>query len=558
MSGKGFTKEGQLDTLTGFEEIHPPLSSRAAMLESERCLECGGPLELAPCVASCPSRVDIPRFIREIRDGKPIEAAATIFASNGLGGSCARVCPVQELCEGACVMRKEGRRPVEIGRLQRFATDEALQDLKTHEKMRPIKTREASIGVIGAGPAGLACAEELALLGYEVTIYEKRKMPGGLITHGIAPYKQRIDPLLAEAKRIEGLGIGIRYNIEVGSEITLGELNFLHSALFVGVGMGPDTRSGLPGENLSGVWESLELIEHIKLGNTKNLHLGDKVAVIGGGNTAIDVVRNLVRLGVKDVCLIYRRDEASMPAYRHEVEAARKEGVKFFFQSAPVRFFGDKHVRAVQCVRMELGEPDASGRRSPIAVEGSEFGIEADSVVTAIGQSAYQPLFDALRIHTKKGIVDVNEQFHTSSANVFAGGDCINGGCTVVEAVRHGKLAARGIHSYLSGNAYKEPEPPREGEIRLVDDGPFRKRYQGGFYLATSEALCKGCNLCVNSCPTQILSLDAKSKIQVSDVAKCVFCGLCEMRCPDFAIWISKDEARAHPVEIEARRRLAL
>ena len=545
-------------TLPIFEEIHPPLHEAAALIEANRCLECGGPLEPAPCVAACPTKIDIPRFIREIADGKPLDAAATIFASNGLGGSCSRVCPVQELCEGACVMRKEGRHPVEIGRLQRYATDAGIEDLRFRQKAPVPKTHQASIGIIGAGPAGLACAEELALLGYEVTIYDKHGLPGGLVTHGIAPYKQQIDPMLDEALRIAGLGVQLQLGVEVGRDVSIAQLQSRHDAIFIGVGMGPDTSCGLPGEHLEGIWPSLKLIEEIKLGDLQRLDLGNRLVVIGGGNTAIDVAREAVRLGVPEVALLYRRDENSMPAYKHEVEAARKEGVKFLFQTAPIRFVGNNRVRAIECIKMTLGEPDSSGRKRPKEIPDSEFFLEADTVVTAIGQRPFEDLYRALNIGTKNGIVQVNETYQTANEFIFAGGDCINGGCTAVESVRHGKLAARGIHSFLGKAPFEFPEPSRQAEIRLMEDGPFIKRYQGDYYLATAAALCKGCNLCVNSCPAGILALNAKNKIEVTDVSKCVFCGMCEMRCPDFSIWIVKDDDRPHVAEIEARRRLAL
>lgn len=543
----------------GFEEIHPPLTAEQAAIEAERCLQCGGPLELAPCVTACPALIDIPRFIGEVRDGKPLEAAQTIFAANALGGSCSRVCPVQELCEGACVMKKEGRRPVEIGRLQRFATDAALGTLGSRHRTKPVQHNEMSVGIVGAGPAGLACAEELACLGYDVTIYEKRALPGGLVTYGIAPYKQRIDPMFEEAERIATLGIRLRFGLEVGKDISYDEIKSKHKAVFLGIGMGPDQAANLPGEHLPGIFESLPIIQEIKLGKPEKLALTKKrVVVIGGGNTAIDVVRELVRIGVKDVTLVYRRDEDSMPAYKHEVEAAKAEGVKFRFLTAPVRFVGKSSMVGIECVQMQLGEPDASGRPRPVPVPGVEFVIECDAVVKAIGQRPLDEMMSALDVESAKGRATVNGIFQTSNPQVFAGGDVITGGTTVVESVRHGKLAARGIDAYLQGVEFTLPEAKREGKMRVKQDGPFLKTYQADYYVGTSNALCKGCNLCVNSCPADILFLDAKSKIGVSDISKCVFCGMCEMRCPDFAIWIVKDEAKPHPIEVEARRRLTL
>ncbi|MFI5384626.1 MAG: FAD-dependent oxidoreductase [Fimbriimonadales bacterium] len=542
-----------------FEEIHPPLSPEQANAEAERCLQCGGSLTRAPCVSACPAVIDIPRFIGEIKDGNPLEAAQTIFAANALGGSCSRVCPVQELCEGACVMKKEGRRPVQIGRLQRFATDAALDTLGTRHRTKPTLHNEVSIGVIGAGPAGLACAEELACLGYDVTVYEKRALPGGLVTYGIAPYKQQIDPMFEEAERIATLGIRLRFAMTVGKDVSFEELEAKHQAVFLGIGMGPDQSAGLPGEDLPGIFESLPVIQEIKLGKPEKLCFAKKrVAVIGGGNTAIDAGRALVRLGVKEVTLVYRRDEASMPAYRHEVEAAKAEGVKFQFLTSPVRFVGKSAVTGIECIQMQLGEPDASGRPRPVPMPGMEFVVGCDVVVKAIGQRPLEEMMFALGVKSEKGRAKVSETFQSSNPKVFAGGDVVTGGTTVVESVRHGKLAARGIDAYLQKTTFALPEPKCKGEIKTKWDGPFRKSYQGGYYLGTSTALCKGCNLCVTSCPTGILFLDPKNKIGVTDVAGCVFCGICEMRCPDFAIWIVKDESEPHPVEVEARRRLTL
>ncbi|HEY0868089.1 MAG TPA: FAD-dependent oxidoreductase [Fimbriimonas sp.] len=533
---------------TKFPEIHPPLNDRQAFLESERCLECGGPNAPAPCVAACPADVDVPRFIREIREGHAGAAGETVFASNVLGGSCARVCPVDELCEGACVMHREGRRPVEIGRLQRYATDHALASLPS----APIAGRQLSVGVIGAGPAGLACAMGLAQSGYEVTVYEKRPLPGGLVTYAIAPYKQVVEPIPAEVERVRRMGVDIKYGFEIGKDVTIPELQGRHEALFIGAGMGADTRANLPGEDLEGVWESLPFIEQIKLSEPPKL--GKKLAVIGGGNTAIDVVREAIRLGVEEVTLIYRRSEEQMPAFRHEVEAARAEGVRFHFLTAPLRFLGETSVTGIECLRMELGEPDSSGRPRPVAVPGSEFVVDVDTVVKAIGQRPRTELLETLGVECKWGNVVVGPDMATSVAGVFAGGDCINGGSTVVEAVAHGKAAAESIHAYLSGET---KAPVEKRPVRQVQEGPVDKHYQDTFYLGLTKTLCKGCLLCVQSCPTEILYLDAKSKIDVTDIDRCVFCGMCEARCPDFAIWISKNDA-SNVIEEEALRRLSV
>lgn len=429
-----------------YQEIHPPLDSARAVLEADRCLECGGPYAPAPCTAACPARVPVPQFIRAIREGRPEEAAKLIFEANILGGSCARVCPVEELCEGACVLTKEGRRAVSIGRLQRYATDVALAR-QLNFFARPA-WKPQSVGVIGAGPAGLACAAELAKMGYDVVVYESRPEPGGLITSAIAPYKQLKDPLPAEVAMIERLGVKIHYGVTVGKDISFEELERRHQAIFLGVGLGADASARIPGEDLPGVWDSLEFVEQIKSGRPPKI--GPIVAVIGGGNTAIDVAREAVRLGATNVMVLYRRTEDQMPAFKHEVKAARKEGVHFYWLTAPVRLLGDGKVRQIECIHMKLGAPDTSGRPAPEPVPGTEFTLEVDTVIKAIGQEKRVELFKTLGLETEGGLITVNEHFQTSRAQYFAGGDCTNGGATVVEAVRHGKAAAQGIVKFLA------------------------------------------------------------------------------------------------------------
>lgn len=537
------------EALPGFEEVHPPMAEHEAVVEAERCLQCGGPHALAPCMEACPAKVDVAKFILQIREGKPADASETIFEANPLGGTCARVCPVEELCEGACVMRLEGRHAIEIGRLQRFATD--CGKSITYPALPHSVGR---VAVIGAGPAGLACASELARKGCSVEVFEKRSLPGGLATYSIAPYKQQMHPIEEETARIEALGVTFRYGTEVGVAPTWEEVRANFDAVFLGVGMGPDSAAGLPGEDLAGYWESLPFIEAIKLG--RGPEIGRNVLVIGGGNTAIDVVREAVRLGAEKVTLVYRRDEASMPAFPHEVAAARAEGVEFEFLAAPSRILGEDRVRGLECRRMELGEPDGSGRRRPVPVPGSEFLLDADTIVAAIGQRPLESLFQALGLEIEAGLPRVDGRFATSDPKFFAGGDCVNGGNTVVEAVRHGKVAAAEIFASLSGEAQPMEQPV--APAKTVQEGSVVKHYQGDFYVGTSGPLCKGCNLCIGSCPSHILYLDGKNKIQVTDANLCVFCGICEQRCPDFAIWIHREAAGDHPVEVEAQRRLAV
>lgn len=525
-----------------FMDLHPPFDDDEALLEAERCLDCGGPLSPAPCTTACPTHIDVPRFIREIRDGRPLDAAQTIFTANVLGGSCARVCPVEELCEGACVLEKEGRRAVDIGRLQRHATDRALDTgTPSYEELSAEQTPKSNVAVVGAGPAGLGCAAELAKRGHRVVVYERKPHPGGLITSAIAPYKQLVDPLPDEVARIEALGVEFRFGVTIGRDMTLDALERRYDAVFLGIGLGPDIHANLPGEDLNGVWDSLLFIEHVKEGRFAELDVGTNVAVIGGGNTAIDAAREAKRLGVENVTVLYRRTEEQMPAYEHEVAEAKAEGVDFQFLTMPTRFVGtDERVEGVACVEMRLGEPDVSGRPRPEPIDDSGFIVEADTAIKAIGQRPWTERLDAWNLSHDRGWIQTKRR-RTSRPKVYAGGDCTNGGATVVEAVRDGRGAARRIHESLMG----ETLPKRITTIRAKTEqqnGQTRYSQGPGYYVGTEPRLCKGCELCVNSCPKGVLDLDAKGKIVMTDPSECVFCGVCEARCPDFAIWVVKGQ----------------
>ncbi|MBL9119070.1 MAG: FAD-dependent oxidoreductase [Phycisphaerae bacterium] len=551
-------------------DAHPPMLPAEAVLEAEACLQCGGPCAAAPCVRACPAGIDIPGFIHDIAEHQPVEAARKIFADNILGGTCARVCPVQVLCEGSCVLLKEGRRAIQIGRLQRHATDAAL-DVAEPLVHRGAVQRKESVAVIGAGPAGLGCAAELAQRGFQVTIYESRDYPGGLITRGIAPYKQQYKPLPEELMQIRALGVDVRFGVTVGREITVDELRSRHQAIFLGVGMGDDMPAKIPGENLPGVWESLKFIEELKLGNPGSLHVGPRVAVIGGGNTAIDVAREAAMLwttevtsgntavdvsrqarmlGAREVMMLYRRSESEMPAFAHEITAAKDEGVRIVPLVAPIEFLGHDRVTGVRCIRMRLGAPDASGRPRPEPIPGSEFTLEVETVIKAIGQKPHSELLALFGVEMKGSVVRTGDEMETSAPGVFAGGDCINGGSTVVQAVSDGRKAAKAIARFLLGQA-----PPRvkaTAPARVESEEGTIRHFQLDYRLTTAPKLCKGCNVCVTSCPTHTLKLDSVNQIEVKDPNTCVFCGLCEARCPDFAIWIVKGEApRARPVELE-------
>lgn len=431
-----------------FAELRPPMSREEALVEADRCLECGGLSAPAPCVTACPAGVDIPSFVTALARGDPDSAARTIFAENLLGGTCARVCPVEVLCEGACVLVHEHRRPIEIGRLQRFAADSALARGPALRRRAPRKLQR--IAVVGAGPAGLACAGELAARGYSVTIFDERLEPGGLVRFGIAPYRQQREPLPAEAQLIAKLGVSFELGIALDTLDALAQLELSYDAIVLAVGMGGDADVRYPGDELGGVWDSLPFIEAIKTGHAPQV--GSAVAVAGGGNTAIDVAREAVRLGASDVTLVYRRTQAEMPAYPHEVEEAREEGVQFEWLTLPVRFLGDARLRAVECRRMRLGEPDASGRRRPVEMPGTEFVLPVDTVVKAIGQrprTAFLQSVEGLELEAGRPVFDPATG-QTGNPKFFVAGDVTNGGATVVEAVREAKLAARGVDEWLS------------------------------------------------------------------------------------------------------------
>jgi glutamate synthase (NADPH/NADH) small chain len=432
---------------TLLDELSPPLSDEEAIVAADRCLECGGHHAVAPCVAACPAGVDVPAFVAAIARGDAVEAGRIVYVENLLGGACARVCPVELLCQGACVLLHEGRRPVEVGRLQRLACDAALSAANAPRERVPFNWLR--VAVIGAGPAGLACAGELAALGYEVTVYDQRLEPGGLVRYAIAPYRLAQEPLPEEARLLAGLGVHFELGISIDTPEALAELEADADAVVLAVGMGADADVRYPGDELAGVWDSLPFIERLKTGEPPEI--GETVAVIGGGNTTIDVAREALRLGAERVTLLYRRTRDEMPAYPHEVEAAEAEGVEVEWLTVPVRMVGRERVEAVECRRARLGEPDASGRRRPEEIAGSEFLVTADTVVKAIGQQSradFLQLVSGLDLDHGSIVVDP-QTGATSKPGWFAAGDATNGGATVVEAVRQAKIAARGVHHAL-------------------------------------------------------------------------------------------------------------
>jgi len=434
------TYQPREDIAQRFAEIHPPLDAQAAIVEANRCLYCFD----APCTAACPTHIDVPRFIRKITTGNLRGSALAILDANILGASCSRVCPVEVLCEGACVMHRYNKQPIEIGRLQRFAMDDFYSN-GARLAFAPAPERSKKVACIGAGPASLACATELRRHGYGVTIFESKPLAGGLNTYGVAEYKLRPSDSLREVSLVESLGVEFRFGVSVGIDITLGELEDSYAAIFLAIGLGPTEPLGIPGEDQPHVIDALRFIADYKTKQT--ISVGRKVAVIGGGNTAIDAANAAIRLGAEEVYMIYRRSEREMPAFGFEFENAKLEGVRFRFQTQPIAI----HPDSVECVRVELGPPDASGRRKPASIPGSNFSIDCDMVIPAIGQSRFLKLLSEFRgIEIYGGAVVVDPRTgRTANPRYYAGGDCVNGGREVVDAVAEGKRAGAAMAAWL-------------------------------------------------------------------------------------------------------------
>ena len=422
-------------------ELLPPLTQNEAAGEAARCLMCYD----APCTHACPTHIDIPKFIKKISTENLRGSARTILEANLLGATCARVCPVQELCEGACVLGAE-HKPIAIGRLQRHAMDFVYG--KGIDLFQPGKATGKKVAVIGAGPAGLSCAGELAKRGHSVTIFERRDLGGGLSTYGIIGLREPVEVAMAEVRMIEKLGVKMETGKEFGGNLRLTDLNPDFAAVFLAVGLGATPALGIPGEDR--IIDGLEYIEGSKV-DVGNLAIGDNVVVVGAGNTAIDCATIAKRLGASRVTMVYRRTENEMTAYPHEYDFIKREGVNFSFLTQPISVHSENGtVKSLECVRMSLGASDASGRPSPQPVAGSEFFLAADQIVKAIGQEK-PSLAAQLKLKTEKGFIQVSANFETSLPGVYAGGDCIRarGAASTVMAVEDGKLAARAIHERL-------------------------------------------------------------------------------------------------------------
>jgi glutamate synthase (NADPH/NADH) small chain len=429
-----------------FADIHPPFESKtAAQVDANRCLYCYD----APCTKSCPTHIDVPKFIKQIASDNVKGSAHTIFSSNIMGAGCSKVCPVEKLCEGACVYNLLEEEPIPIARLQRYSTEKAM------EQQWQLFSRKAANGkkvaVVGAGPAGLSCAHILAREGVEVTIYEKESKGGGLMTYGIAAYKVTPQFCEDEVNYILSIGgIDIKYNQELGKNISLAELQQQYDAVYLGLGVGVARQLDIPGEELTGVEDAISFIYDIRTKGYPAVPVGDKVAVIGMGMTAIDAATQAKRLGAKNVTLVYRRTEAEKPCTDVELNIAKLDGCEIIWLAAPKEVKGENgKVTGLVCSKMQLGEPDASGRRSPVDT-GETFTLEADMVIKAAGQVPFEELIASQQIKNSKGKIVTDESGATNLKGVFAGGDAVNGGKEVVDAVQAGKVGAAAILKYMN------------------------------------------------------------------------------------------------------------
>jgi len=438
-----------------FDEVSLGYSKELAMQEAGRCLSCKKPA----CVSGCPVQVPIPRFIKLVKDGKFKEALDTIKEANLLPAVCGRVCPQETQCEQRCIVGKKFD-PVGIGRLERFAADWVMQhDLVDAPPVAPSTGKR--VAIVGSGPAGLACAYELAKLGHAVTILEAFHEPGGVLLYGIPEFRLPKKIVAREIDLLKRMGVEITLNVVVGKLISIDEILEQYDVCFVATGAGTPKFMDIEGEELNGVYSANEFLTRMNIMRAYSpefdtpIRKGERVAVVGGGNVAMDSVRTALRLGASEGIIIYRRTEEDMPARREEVHHAKEEGVRFEALAEPVRILGENGaVTEVECLRMELGEPDSSGRRKPRPIKGSEFRIPIDTIIMAIGTNA-NPLVPQstkdLALHKWGYIIADERTGQTSRKGVFAGGDIVTGSATVISAMGAGRKAAMAMHEYLLG-----------------------------------------------------------------------------------------------------------
>ncbi|MDY6222218.1 MAG: NADPH-dependent glutamate synthase [Candidatus Alectryocaccobium sp.] len=440
---------------TNFEEVCYGYNKEEAMEEATRCINCKN----AKCIQGCPVSIDIPAFIKEVKEGNIKEAYQIISHSSALPAVCGRVCPQESQCEGKCIRGIKGE-PVSIGKLERFVADWARE-----QGIKPETEAEKNghkVAVIGSGPAGLTCAGDLARIGYDVTIFEALHKAGGVLSYGIPEFRLPKDEVVAaEIENVKSLGVKIETNVIIGKSVTIDELieEEGFEAVFIGSGAGLPMFMGIPGENANGVFSANEyltrnnLMKAFREDYDTPIAMGKKVAVVGGGNVAMDAARTALRLGA-EVHVVYRRSEEELPARQEEVHHAKEEGIIFDLLTNPVEILVDENdaVKSIRCIRMELGEPDDSGRRRPVPIEGSEFEIDVDTVIMSLGTSP-NPLIssttEGLDVNRRKCIIAEEENGQTSKEAVFAGGDAVTGAATVILAMGAGKAAAKGIDEYI-------------------------------------------------------------------------------------------------------------
>ena len=439
---------------TNFEEVCYGYNEQEAQLEASRCLNCKNPR----CVAACPVSVKIPSFISLVAAGDFAGAASVIAEDSSLPAICGRVCPQETQCEGSCILGVKSE-PVAIGKLERFVADWSRENGGVKPVVAPANGHK--VAVIGSGPAGLACASDLAKLGYDVTIFEALHRPGGVLEYGIPEFRLPKDKVVAaEIALVKALGVKIETNVIAGRTVTIDSLMDQEGfdAVFVGSGAGLPRFMNIPGEHYNGVFSANEFLTRNNLMKAYRndydtpIHTGDKVVVVGGGNVAMDAARTALRLGA-ETTIVYRRTEKELPARVEEVHHAKEEGIQFAMLTNPVEILGDENgwVKAVRCIRMELGEPDESGRRSPVEVPGSEFEIETDTVIMSLGTSP-NPLIAKTTAGletTRRGCLVADENGATTRPGVFAGGDAVTGAATVILAMGAGRKAAAAIHEYM-------------------------------------------------------------------------------------------------------------
>ena len=449
------------ERIHNFNEVPIGQDAQTAIAEAQRCLQCKRGPNRKVCMDGCPVEIDIPRFIKQVQLGNMAEAIRIIRENQNLPAVCGRVCPYENQCEGFCVVGKKNE-PVGIGRLERYLADWERREQK-HGKIDVPPPTGKNVAVVGGGPAGLTVAGDLAKLGHKVTVFEALQYCGGVLIYGIPEFRLPKEIVRAEVDYLRRMGVEIHNDYVIGKLETVDELLKSYDAVFVGTGAGLPDWTNLKGENLNGIMSANEYLTRVNLMKAFKfpeydtpIRVGDRVVTIGGGNVAMDCARTSLRLGCKESVILYRRSDAELPARREEIHHAKDEGVRFELLAAPVEFIGDEqgNVKQVKAIRMQLGEPDASGRRRPVKIPGSEFLIDAQTVLIAIGQSPNPlvPMTTPDLKTTKEGTIAVDENGRTSKIGVFAGGDIASGAATVILAMGDGKRAAKALHKFIMGD----------------------------------------------------------------------------------------------------------